>query len=304
MSRVITILTSLGVGYNVAKREVMRSFSDPYMKAALKRLPLATRMEELLRLYEALAQKSELPQIDEVTELDEAEFLAHYYYRNRAVVIRKGAIEWPAVKQWNMDFLRENHGSDLIEFMRGKRYTEASERVVSTLTAFIDTIRMHDIKNDEYLVATNFAFKSPLRARLQDCMPLPFLRSIDVSDPSVARLWLGPRGTITPLHYDVKNVVFVQISGSKRFMMAPAYELYKLDAQTGSVFSNVDPVSIDHAAQRTASPVSWITLDIEPGDILFIPIGWWHWVYALSESISLNFADFPIQGSVDKWLYL
>jgi ribosomal protein L16 Arg81 hydroxylase len=44
---------------------------------------------------------------------------------------------------------------------------------------------------------------------------------------------------------------------------------------------------------------------LEPGEFIFIPIGWWHWVKSLDVSISLSFKNFRVPGKpvVWKWRY-
>jgi hypothetical protein len=40
---------------------------------------------------------------------------------------------------------------------------------------------------------------------------------------------------------------------------------------------------------------------LAPGELLFIPIGWWHWVQALDVSISLAFQSFAVPGHNVYW---
>ncbi len=300
LPRILTVLTSRGFDCQAAKIEIKRAVGDPYVQASLELVPYAKKLEGLLRVYERLDKKGS-SEIDELSEIDEITFLDRYYCRNRPVLIRRGAAEWPAVKTWDMAYFLAHHGSERVQYMSGRRYTGGASSVEATLADFVAEIRQEPISNDRYLVATNFAFKGSMRVRLRDCLPLAFLPSVKVDDPHIARLWLGPRGTVTPLHHDVQNVVFVQIVGTKRFLMSPAYEIHRLDSRLGGVFSGLDPVALDRPNDVSAMEANWVRVTLEPGDILFIPLGWWHWVYAMTESISVNFADFPVAGSTDRW---
>jgi quercetin dioxygenase-like cupin family protein len=42
---------------------------------------------------------------------------------------------------------------------------------------------------------------------------------------------------------------------------------------------------------------------VEPGEFLFIPVGWWHWVKALDISISVSFTSFDVKGSPVAWRF-
>jgi ribosomal protein L16 Arg81 hydroxylase len=38
---------------------------------------------------------------------------------------------------------------------------------------------------------------------------------------------------------------------------------------------------------------------VRPGDVLFIPVGWWHWVESLSPSVSVSFVNFSYPNTFD-----
>lgn len=94
--------------------------------------------------------------------------------------------------------------------------------------------------------------------------------------------------------------MFVQLYGKKRFVLAPAFETPRLYNARG-IFSAVDPVAPDLYHHPEAKNVNWLYTTVSPGDVLFIPVGWWHWVYAESASLSLSLADFTVDGNSDAW---
>jgi ribosomal protein L16 Arg81 hydroxylase len=58
------------------------------------------------------------------------------------------------------------------------------------------------------------------------------------------------------------------------------------------VFSEVDcekPDLVRHPLYRYANK---FVFDLNPGEALFIPVGWWHHVRALDVSISVSFTNF------------
>ena len=98
----------------------------------------------------------------------------------------------------------------------------------------------------------------------------------------------GPAGTVTPLHHDTCNVFFVQIHGRKRFHFAPPTETDLLaDAQ--AMYAGADP---EHPERTPGLSIPYASAEVGPGDVLFIPVGWWHHVRALDTSISVALAGF------------
>ena len=109
-------------------------------------------------------------------------------------------------------------------------------------------------------------------------------------------LWFGPKGTFTPLHHDLTNNMLVQIYGRKKVTLIPALQVSSLYNDKG-VYSATDFPDVDmkkHPLMENTTPIEVI---INPGDSLFIPIGWWHCVESLDVSISLSFTNFDITNS-------
>lgn len=105
------------------------------------------------------------------------------------------------------------------------------------------------------------------------------------------RFWLGPAGTVTPLHCDYDDNIFAQVWGRKRIVLAPPHHdefLYVRDANPVLVGSPFDPEHPDFDAYPLARKAALVECIVEPGDMLYVPAGWYHQVRALTFSLSVN----------------
>ncbi|RSZ60589.1 cupin-like domain-containing protein [Massilia atriviolacea] len=105
------------------------------------------------------------------------------------------------------------------------------------------------------------------------------------------RFWLGPVGTVTPLHCDYDDNIFAQVWGSKRIFLVPPHHdefLYPSEANAILFGSPVDPEAPDFDRFPLARQANMIECIVHPGDMLYVPAGWYHQVRALTFSLSAN----------------
>ena len=105
------------------------------------------------------------------------------------------------------------------------------------------------------------------------------------------RFWIGPARTVTPLHSDYDDNIFAQLWGSKRIFLAPPHHdafLYTKEANPVLFGSPVDPEAPDFDRFPLARQAALVEVIVEPGDMLYVPAGWYHQVRALSFSLSAN----------------
>lgn len=105
------------------------------------------------------------------------------------------------------------------------------------------------------------------------------------------RFWLGPAGTVTPLHCDYDDNIFAQIWGSKRIFLSPPHHdefLYAREANALLFGSPFNPEAPDFAQFPLARQASIIECIVNPGELLYVPAGWYHQVRALTFSLSAN----------------
>lgn len=105
-----------------------------------------------------------------------------------------------------------------------------------------------------------------------------------------AYLWWGPAGTVTPLHYDFPQNLLFQIRGTKRVaMFAPEDAANVYSMRENPRVSPVDVERPDASRFPLFAKAKRHDFTITAGDVLFIPFGWWHVVWAVEPSMSLNY---------------
>jgi ribosomal protein L16 Arg81 hydroxylase len=103
--------------------------------------------------------------------------------------------------------------------------------------------------------------------------------------------WFGPAGTITPLHHDLTNNFMAQVRGRKHIKLISAFNLPYVYNNL-HCYSQVDMTNIDYARFPLLRNARIMDVILEPGELLFLPVGCWHYVKGLDMSITMTFTHF------------
>ena len=105
-------------------------------------------------------------------------------------------------------------------------------------------------------------------------------------------LWLGSANATARLHYDASANLFTQITGRKRFLLAPprvAHRLYPFSkVHPGHRQAQLDPAATNVSAFPLFRRRLLQEVVVHPGDTLYIPPFYWHQVTSLDASVSVN----------------
>ncbi|XP_021355177.1 uncharacterized protein LOC110451459 isoform X2 [Mizuhopecten yessoensis] len=113
-------------------------------------------------------------------------------------------------------------------------------------------------------------------------------------DGTASTLWMGSEGAYTNCHYDAYGYNLVaQIFGRKRWVLFPPSDtqhLYptRIPFEESSIFSQVDVKHPDLKLHPKVKLTSVHEVILEPGQILYVPRHWWHYVECLEPAISVN----------------
>jgi hypothetical protein len=163
------------------------------------------------------------------------------------------------------------------------------------LSELVQRIEREPESNDYYVVARNYFFEHPRLGPLRNELKPP-TDIVDLEDTGHGslKLWMGPGGTVTPLHHDNHSILFGQVYGRKRIKLIPPFERAHLYVRE-RYYSAVDAENPD-LERFPAFPIGSVAeVIVEPGDLLFLPAGWWHWVKALEPAISATFSSFRVR---------
>jgi ribosomal protein L16 Arg81 hydroxylase len=235
--------------------------------------------------------ESEFTQIDVRSGLSLAEFKREYLRPGRPVVITDAMDDWNE-EVFSFDSLGALCGDEEVRVHHYDADREFTPDDVSrrSLRELIDSCLQEDFKSFPYYMRDNWQLcdKYP---ELMDAHSVPeyFFDWFRLLPPFMRmpypRIFIGPRGAVTPLHVDVwdTHAWLSQLEGRKRWLMFPPEDnKYLYDCA-------VRCESPDLERYPLYAKTSPLESTIGPGDTIFVPSKWAHWVESLEPAISLTY---------------
>ena len=296
-SSIVTRLCENGFNPTEAASAVEMAASHPFVEAGRSLKRKLDKRDWMMSVYHRLqSERYRAGSVERVSRPSREAFFDQYYAANRPVVITDALSDWPALTRWTPEYLKEKAGYHTVE-IQGDRdqdpmyeiYNDAHRRTM-TFGAYLDLIESLGATNSVYMTANNCALNQPLLETLQDDFTLP----TEYLQPTIHEgvfFWYGPQGTVTPLHHDLTNNFMLQVRGRKRILMLPAYETPNVYNHL-HCYSRVDPLALDTQEFPHFVKAHLVEVILEPGEILFLPIGWWHHVTGMDVTITITCTNF------------
>lgn len=266
---------------------------------------LSPKQAALFHVRRELSRLAPRKHIERRSNVSRAEFLEEYYAANTPVILSGLMDGWKACTRWGPEYFKTVRGDETVEIQAGRDKNPAYEEDDSQLrktvkfSDYIDMVTTGGETNDYYLTARNNFFSRPgTKALLNDIEVFrEYLKTDNPGDGTF--LWYGPKGTITPLHHDLMNIFMAQVQGRKRVILIPSSES-DLVYNDFAVYSPVDPVNPDYARHPKFRAATVYDVELAPGEVLFLPVGWWHHVTSLDVSMTVSFNNFVFLNEF-KW---
>ena len=222
--------------------------------------------------------------IPEMSHFDADTFERDYRAADRPVVLRGAAADWPATRTWSPAMFAERFGDVEITPSVGLPDTEvpytARDRDHRQRMTVRELIARMDAGDRCYIdqVVSSLYPGLEREYNFESMRPTPVLTVL---------VWVGSR-THSGLHYDYVDNLFAQVHGTKDAILAAPEQAANLhvfsDAHSKS---QVAPRSPDLRAHPRFRRAALLEARLEPGDVLFVPRGWWHYFASSERSISL-----------------
>lgn len=228
------------------------------------------------------------------SEMSLMEFESRYLPNGVPVVISDALHDWPLFK-----LSREESLVHFAELQGITRHGDYVKKTFSTERDFRST-SMADFIASLDQPAVKGVDGEPPAYMGNNILPAALMQQIqyppyfDTSLFIPPRIWIGPKGTLTPLHRDDTDNLFAQVWGQKKFTLAAPHHREALGtwstAPTGGLDGcDFNPDAPDYQRFPTARNVTFLRVTLEAGDLLFLPEGWFHQVESVSTSLSVNF---------------
>ena len=229
------------------------------------------------------------------------DFVTDIRARNKPAVLKGAISAWPAVNLGQqsdealVDYLKKHDNGELAGVylgapeIRGNFFYGANTRSENfrhgpaPIAMVLD--RLMTAKTDE-TPQSIYVQSVPIKTHMPGFADENRLDLLPEVEP---RIWIGNQ-TVTRAHYDLNHNIACVVAGRRRFHLFPPEQLVNLypgpfDRTIGGVpVSMVDAENpdLDRYPRFAEAQKVMLTAELEPGDAIYIPYGWWHQVHSLS----------------------
>ncbi|MBD2089145.1 cupin-like domain-containing protein [Microcoleus sp. FACHB-1515] len=234
------------------------------------------------------------------------------YQRPGIPVIITGLLDEP---DWDLDFLTDQLGEQTfsVRCYGRDRYSQDKRQWTDigsgtkprqmTFTEYAQTLRSGEAaEKDMYLAkcplkTTALGKRTSFRA-LRDRLGLRFAATN-------LNLWVGPGGHVEALHYDPTDGTLMQLFGEKKLLLFPPDQIANLypfpiavhlrhGTKLRSWFSQTYPNKPDFESFPNLKIALAHAQEVvlKAGDLIFLPVGWWHEVTSLGDGMTCSVNQF------------
>eukprot|EP00759_Apiculatamorpha_spiralis_P051152 PhF_6_TR5128/c0_g1_i2/m.7279/K19219/JMJD7; jumonji domain-containing protein 7 len=262
-------------------------------------------------LHDALALRT-IPVIDvSTTPIDVTTFMREHVSQSIPVVLRGMASRWPAVSLWSPAYLSEampgpttitvaltpTGRADAIDDQQGGAFLAPSE-VQMTMPEFMKMLLAPQGHVVPYAQRQNDCLASEYGPLLGDIRPdvEEFGTEAFGGAPDASNMWIGAGSSVTSMHQDWYENLYVVVSGKKRFRLVPPWECmyapkedvpegkYVYNPTTHSFTIEINPGATVPWIHRTVDAMKdmgahVVDVEVGPGDVLYLPAMWFHEVH-------------------------
>ncbi len=212
------------------------------------------------------------------------------FARKRPVVFEGAALDWPCAHKWSQKKIAEMYGTDeVLLFDPVKNDKGKVEYEFSTLGKAIAYMqRGHNV---------NIRFNPLLtqHPELKDDINWNWYRdrvSCSLPGSNQLQMFIGAKQSSTHIHTALSENLFLQVEGEKRWVIYPPkyHPVFKIHIDRTPYFisdlvhDDPDPNKFPHFDK-----VVGYECVLQPGDILYNPSFFWHFVTSISPSVSLGY---------------
>ncbi|MCW3161731.1 cupin-like domain-containing protein [Chryseobacterium oryctis] len=242
-----------------------------------------------------------LSPVSKIKKISSEAFLKNYMKPRKPLILENFVhAESPAFKKWNYTYFKEIAGSHKVNIYGSE--LESLDRVASkpitqtTFSEYLDLITstptehrlfLFNLLNIKPELKNDIHYNDVTKGKIIKWLPFMFF---------------GGEGSITRNHIDIdmSHVFITQFQGIKKIWLFPWEQsdlMYKLPYNFHSLANIKEPDYKEFPALKYLNGYEAI---LKPGETLYIPSGWWHYIQYETEGYSVSIRALP-SSLLEKW---
>lgn len=228
-----------------------------------------------------------------VDSISKEDFLKHYYKPQKPVLIKNLTREWKAFEKWNLDYIQERAGDQIVplynnQVTKGKQYS-AEPATKMRLYDYIEILKkgptdlrifFYNILDNMPELAKDFTYPD---------LGMKFFKRLPV-------MFFGSMGSKVLPHYDMdlSDLMHFHFHGHKNVLLFPPEQTKYIYRIPHSVH-NLETIDLDNPDFEKYPGLKYLDgleANMEHGDALYMPSGYWHYIKYLDGSFSLTIRAF------------
>lgn len=227
--------------------------------------------------------------IKRVANITPQDFIQQYFIPQKPVVIEKLIEDWPARELWTFDYFKTIAADLEVPLYNSKpitsKYKYNEPQAKMKFKDYIDILQ--NKPTDLRVFLFNLIKERPV---LQKHIKIP-----DVGLKLIKNLpflFIGGKGSKVFMHYDIDlaNILHIHLKGQKHCLIFPPSEGKYLYKVPNSLKTNdgIDFTNPDFNKYPALAYAKGYTTNLNPGETLYIPEGYWHHMHYKTAGFSLS----------------
>lgn len=210
---------------------------------------------------------------------------------SRPAIFTGALEEWPARRKWRPEYFRDRWGTHAVDAYEttwsGNSPYASSEKENSAQKSVTDFLDRATRDTDYALYAHQIDAAEIFPGSLDDLGYAGMIDFLRIGPRFHPNVWMGTPGTRSGLHFDDAENLISMFYGIKAFMLVdPCSPRLLYPSRYCPSKSRIDPMRVDWSTfSRLQTAKIYIDV-LQPGEMLFLPRKWWHYLASLTLTIN------------------
>lgn len=235
-----------------------------------------------------------LEEIERVKTISKEDFYNNYVKKQKPVVIEQLTKDWPAYEKWNLNYIKDIAGDKIVPLYDDRPvshkdgFNEAHAKM--KMSDYVDLLQskptnyrifLYNLMKEVPLLAKDFKWPN-IGLRLVKQLPM---------------LFFGGENSKVFMHFDIdySNILHFHFHGKKRCMLfAPEATPYMYKVPYSLIArEDIDFDNPDFEQWPALKKVKGLVCDLNHGEMLYMPEGYWHYMKYVTPGFSMSLRAFP-----------